>query len=96
MGDAITEHTVLSRDHARMDSTLDCYFTFAQGDVGLRSNHPATVAILINRQNCTVANADAAEEAMFQAVEAVTRHRACRRSFRPAATPQGRYGKGEP
>jgi hypothetical protein len=76
MGDAITEHTTVSREHARIDSTLNSYFNFAAGDVGLRSNHAATVAVLVNRKNRTVANADAAEEAMFQAVEAVTRHRA--------------------
>jgi hypothetical protein len=74
--DAITEHAVLSRDHARIDSTLNWYFNFAQGDVGLRSNHAATAAVLINPKDRVVTNADAAEEAMFRAVEAVTRHRA--------------------
>ena len=47
MSDANTEHTVLSREHARIDSTLDWYFNFAEGDVGLQSNHAATVAVLI-------------------------------------------------
>jgi len=69
MSEATTEHTVLSRDHARIDSTLDWYFNFAEGDIGLQSNHAATVAALINPKNRTVASADAAEEAMFRAVE---------------------------
>jgi hypothetical protein len=72
MSEAITEHTVLSRDQARIDSTLDWYFNFGAGDVGLQSNHGATVAVLINPKNRGVANADAAEDAMFRAVEAVT------------------------
>ena len=48
MVDAITERRELSREHARIDSTLDWYFNFAEGDVGLQSNHAATVAVLIN------------------------------------------------
>jgi len=68
MGDATTEH-------ARIDTTLNWYFNFAEGDVGLQSDHQSTVAALINPKNRAVANADTAEEAMFQAVEAVTRHR---------------------
>jgi len=61
--------------HARIDSTLNWYFNFAEGDVGLQSNHPATVAVLINPKNRAAANSDAAEDAMFRAVESVTRHR---------------------
>ena len=76
MRDATTEQTALSREYARIDSTLDWYFNFGEGDVGLQSNHAATVAVLISPKNRAVANADAAEVAMFRAVEAVTRHRA--------------------
>jgi len=43
--------------------TLNWYFNFARGDVGLPSNHGATVAVLINPKDRTVANADVAEEA---------------------------------
>ena len=76
MRDATAEQTEISREHTRIDGTLDWYFNFGEGDVGLQSNHAATVAVLINPKNGAVTNADAAEEAMFRAVEAVTRHRA--------------------
>ena len=75
MRDATTEQTALSREYARIDSTLNWYFNFAEGDVGLQSNHQASVAVLINPKNRSVTNADAAEEAMFSAVEAITRYR---------------------
>ena len=76
MGEAITERTALSREHTRIDGTLNWYFNLAEGDVGIQSNHAATVAVLINPKNRSLTNADAAEEAMFRAVEAITRHRA--------------------
>jgi len=39
MGDATTEHTVLSHDQARIDGTLSGYFNFSTGNAGLQSNH---------------------------------------------------------
>jgi len=82
MGDVTTEHTEVSRKHARIDETLNWYFNFGEGDLDLQSNHATTVGVLINPKNRAVAIADVAEEAMFRAVEAVTRHRTCRRFLR--------------
>jgi hypothetical protein len=65
-----------SGDHVRIESTLDWHFNFADADLGLRNNHGATVAFLMNPAERSVASSDAAEEAMFRAVEAIRRFRA--------------------
>ena len=76
MGIRMKDDAGLSRDHVRIESTLDWYFNFADADLGLRSNHAATVAFLNNPGERTVASPDAAEDAMFRAVDAVRRFRA--------------------
>ena len=76
MGDATRGDATFSPDHVRIESTLDWYFNFADADLGLRSNYVATVAFLNNPCERTVATSDAAEEAMFRAVEAIRRFRA--------------------
>ena len=48
MGDVMRGGATLSPDHVRIESTLDWYLNFADVDLGLRSNHAATVAYLNN------------------------------------------------
>ena len=66
----------LPRNDVRIESTLDWYFNFSDADLGLRSNHAATVAALTNPTERTVATSDAAEDAMFRAADAIGRFRA--------------------
>jgi hypothetical protein len=75
MGNAMSDEAGLSRKQVRIEATLDWYFNFADADLGLRSNHEATVAVLTNPGGQSVPSADAAEYEMFRAVEAIRRYR---------------------